>query len=56
MQKWHFANAKVPLYQCVYMYQPPTANANGADRERERCGLRTRTVRTADANGEKTTE
>jgi hypothetical protein len=27
------------------------ANANDADRERERCGLRTRTMRTANANG-----
>ena len=70
-QKWHFANAKVPLYQCVSCVSVTdrerercgprtrtvrTADANGADRGRERCGLRTRTVRTADANGEKTTE
>ena len=49
MRKCHFINVYV-------VYQPPTADANYADRGRERCGLRTRTVRTADANGEKTTE
>ena len=43
-QKWHFANAKVPLYQCV-------GCVSVTDRERERCGLRTRTMRIADANG-----
>ena len=44
MRKCHFINVYV-------VYQPPTADANGADRERERCGPRTRTMRTADANG-----
>ena len=43
MRKCHFINVQVA-------YQSPTADANGADRERERCGLRTRTVRTANAN------
>ena len=44
MRKCHFINVYV-------VYQPPTADANGAERERERCGLRTRTVRIANANG-----
>lgn len=44
MQKWHFANAKVPLYQCIYY-------VSVTDRGRERCGPRTESVRIADGIG-----
>ena len=43
-QKCHFINAFV-------IYRSPIADANGADRGRNRCGPRTESVRTADGIG-----